>query len=96
MPNVFISYVRHNSDQVDKLADELRRHGVNVWLDRERDHARRRLEVRHPPGHQGGDYFIACFSAEYVARPLTYMNTEIGLAVEMLQQMPMVASGLSR
>ena len=32
MPNVFISYVRQNSDQVDKLAAELRRHGVVVWL----------------------------------------------------------------
>jgi hypothetical protein len=30
MPNIFISNVRDNSDIVDKLADELRRHGVNV------------------------------------------------------------------
>ena len=39
-------------------------------------------------GIREGDYFIACFSAEYVGRPLTYMSTEIGLAIEMLQQMP--------
>jgi hypothetical protein len=32
MPSAFISYVRDNSDQVDKLAAELRRHGVVVWL----------------------------------------------------------------
>ena len=35
MPNVFISYVRQNSDQVDKLAEELRRHGVTVWKERD-------------------------------------------------------------
>ena len=30
MPNVFISSVRDNSDQVDKLAAELSQHGVTV------------------------------------------------------------------
>ena len=88
MPNVFISYVRQNSDQVDKLAEELRRHGVTVWKDRD--------EIR--PGEdwhdairqaiKAGDYFIACFSAEYEARRRTYMNTEIGLAIDMIQEMP--------
>ncbi len=88
MPNVFISYVRDNSDQVDKLADELRRHGVNVWLDREKIMPGERWQdaIRQAIGE--GDYFIACFSAEYVARRRTYMNTEIGLAIDMLQEMP--------
>jgi hypothetical protein len=36
---------------------------------------------------KAGDYLIACFSAAYVTRPITYMNTEIGLAIEMLKQM---------
>ena len=36
MPNVFISYVRENAALVDKLADELRAHGVTVWLDRDK------------------------------------------------------------
>ena len=88
MPNVFISYVRNNSDQVDKLAAELRRHGVNVWLDRDDILPGADWKYAIRQAIRDGDYFIACFSAEYVARPLTYMNTEIGLAVEMLQQMP--------
>ena len=88
MPSAFISYVRDNSDQVDKLAAELRRHGVTVWLDRDDILPGADWQYAIRQAIEGGDYFIACFSAEYVARPMTYMNTEIGLAVEMLQQMP--------
>ena len=88
MPNVFISYVRQNSDIVDKLAAELRRHGVTVWLDREQIMPGADWKYAIRQAIAKGDYFIACFSAEYVTRPVTYMNTEIGLAVEMLQQMP--------
>lgn len=88
MPNVFISYVRDNSDQVDKLADELRRHGVSVWLDRDDILPGADWEYAIRQAIEGGDYFIACFSAEYAARRKTYMHTEIGLAIEMLQQMP--------
>ena len=88
MPKVFISYVRDNSDQVDKLADELRHAGVTVWLDRNEILPGADWKYAIRQAIRKGDYFIACFSAEYVARPLTYMNTEIGLAVEMLEQMP--------
>ena len=33
--SVFISYVRENSDVVDRLADELRACGIKVWIDRD-------------------------------------------------------------
>ena len=32
--HVFISYVRENQKQVDRLCQDLENHGVNVWLDR--------------------------------------------------------------
>ena len=32
--HVFISYVRENQKEVDKLCEELSIHGVKVWLDR--------------------------------------------------------------
>ena len=35
MTHVFISYVRENQLEVDRLADDLRNAGVDVWLDRE-------------------------------------------------------------
>jgi hypothetical protein len=88
MPSAFISYVRDNSEQVDKLAAELRQHGVTVWLDRDDILPGADWQYAIRQAIEGGDYFIACFSAEYVARRKTYMHTEIGLAIEMLQQMP--------
>jgi len=33
MKHVFISYVRENSEEVQRLCDDLNKHGVNVWLD---------------------------------------------------------------
>ena len=88
MPNVFISYVHSNSAIVDKLVDELRQHSVNVWLDRDKIMPGQRWQDAIRQAIRAGDFFIACFSAEYATHPLSYMNTEIGLAIDMLQQMP--------
>ena len=88
MPNVFISYVHENAALVDKLADELRAHGITVWLDRDKIMPGQFWQDAIRQAIREGDYFIACFSAEYDARPRTYMHTEIGLAIEILQQMP--------
>ena len=88
MPNVFISYVRENAALVDRLADELRAHGVTVWLDRDKIMPGQRWQDAIRQAIREGDYFIACFSAEYMARRKSYMNTEIGLAIEILQEMP--------
>ena len=43
----FISYVRENSDVVDRLANDLRGYGVKVWLDRNEYYAWTILEGRH-------------------------------------------------
>ena len=68
--HVFISYVRENQEQVDRLCQELEMDGVNVWLDRNsiapgidfRDAIRDAI--------QEGYFFIACFSKEYTTRAL--------------------------
>ena len=88
MPNVFISYVRQNSDQVDKLAAELRRHGVTVWLDREQLVPGMRWQQAIRKAIRGGDFFLACFSAESVARTRTYQNEELVVAIEELRLRP--------
>jgi len=88
MPSAFISYVRDNSDQVDKLADELRRHGVTVWLDREQLIPGTRWQQAIRRAIRSGDFFIACFSAESVARTRTYQNEELALAIDELRLRP--------
>ncbi|WP_128003556.1 toll/interleukin-1 receptor domain-containing protein [Piscinibacter defluvii] len=88
MPQVFISYVRENTAQVERLRTELQSHGIRVWLDRNdiapgvywEDAIRRAIEQ--------GDFFLACFSDEYSARHSTYMNEELHLAIQQLRLRP--------
>jgi hypothetical protein len=88
MPQVFISYVRENSEAVQRLARELRTYGIKVWLDKNdiKPGSRWRDAIREAISQ--GDFFIACFSAEYSERSKTYMNEELTLAVEELRQRP--------
>lgn len=84
--HVFISYVRENQKQVDRLCHDLERHGANVWLDRNsiKPGARWKDAIREAIRH--GDFFIACFSDEYISKTKTYMNEELTLAIEELRQ----------
>jgi PAS domain S-box-containing protein len=86
--HVFISYVRENQDQVDRLCQDLESHGVKVWLDRNditpgifwKDAIRKAI--------QNGAFFIACFSKEYSEKTSTHMNEELNLAIEVLRKRP--------
>jgi hypothetical protein len=86
--HVFVSYVRENQEQVDRLCQDLKRYGVNVWLDRDkilpglfwRDAIRKAI--------QEGAFFISVFSKEYNEKTSTHMNEEIILAIEALRKQP--------
>lgn len=84
--HVFISYVRENQDQADRLCQELEHHGVKVWLDRKsiKPGARWKDAIRGAIRH--GDFFIACFSKEYASRQKNFMNEELTLAIEELRK----------
>src|SRR5690242_18710152 len=84
----FISYVRDNSDTVDHLAKDLRRLGVEVWLDRNNIMPGQRWKIAIRKAIQQGAFFIACYSKELNARPETYMHGELRLAIDRLRQMP--------
>ena len=84
--HVFISYVRENQKQVDRLCQDLERSGVNIWLDRKsiKPGARWKDAIREAIRH--GDFFIACFSDSYASKAKPYMNEELTLAIEELRQ----------
>lgn len=88
MSHVFISYVRENRDEVQRLTDELTRHGVKVWLDKNEIKPGYRWEDAILEAIENGDFFIACFSKEYSAKNESYMNEEITLAIERLRRIP--------
>ena len=88
MPRVFISYVRENSNTVQRLVHALEAHGIEVWLDRNQIKPGYRWRNAIREAIAEGDFFIACFSAEYNSRSKTYMNAELTLAADELQQRP--------
>jgi hypothetical protein len=87
--HVFISYVRENQDQVDRLCEDLERHGVNVWLDRNSIKPGARWKSAIQEAIRQGDFFIACFSKEYTSRVTgdkAFLNEELDLAIERLRK----------
>ena len=88
MNKAFISYVRENIEMVDRLCQELKSHGIEVWLDRNDIDPGLRWKQEIRRAIQDGAFFIACFSEEYNNRDKTYMNEELTLAIEELRQRP--------
>jgi hypothetical protein len=88
LPHVFISYVRENSIDIQRLADALRAYGVDVWLDKDQIKPGTRWadSIREAIGD--GAFFLACFSRASSERMRTYMNEEIAIAIEELRQRP--------
>jgi hypothetical protein len=83
--HVFISYVRENQDQVDRLYSDLEKAGVKVWLDRHNINpgVNRKIAIRD--AIKEGAFLIACFSEEYQSREETHMNEELTIAIERLR-----------
>jgi hypothetical protein len=88
IPHVFLSYLREDQRLVERLCRELTRHGVVVWLDREKIRPGERWQVSIRRAIEAGASFIAGFPAAYRARSSSYMNVELNIAVEHLRLMP--------
>ena len=73
---------------VDRLYQELKAYGIQVWLDRNDIDPGSRWEQAIRRAIQQGAFFIACFSKEYNAREKTYMNEELTIAIEELRRHP--------
>lgn len=84
----FVSYVRENSSEVDKLCRDLASRGVATWKDRDDLIPGARWKDSIRAAIQDGSGFIACFSAAYRDRERSYMNEELAIAVEELRQRP--------
>lgn len=81
--HVFVSYVREDMAQVDKLCEALDAAQLPYWRDRTSlapgDHWKQKIRdaIR-----SGALVFLACFSEQSRAKSKSYMNEEITLAVE--------------
>ncbi len=84
--HAFLSYVREDSVQVDRLQRVLQEAGIPVWRDRSHLWPGQdwRAKIREAITDDAL-VFIACFSANSLARVKTYQNEELVLAVEQLR-----------
>jgi hypothetical protein len=88
MAHVFISYVREDQHEVDRMCADLHSAGVHTWLDRDQIKPGQRWRRAIRDAIRTGAFFVACFSSSSVARSKTYMNEELTLAIDELRQMP--------
>lgn len=84
--HVFISYVHEDAGHVDWIQGRLEEAGVRVWRDTAelwpgeywRSAIRRAIQ-------DDALVFLACFSRQSLAKPKSYQNAELDLAIEQLQ-----------
>ena len=84
--HVFVSYVRDNEALVLQLCRELESAGIEVWRDRASIGPGIRWKRAIRRAIRTGSFFIACFSSEYSSREKSYMNKEMLIAIDELQQ----------
>ena len=86
---VFISYVRENSDRVDWLCRVLEAAGIPVWLDTAQLWPGQdwRAVIRRAI-REDSLAFLACFSSQSVSQSRTYQNEEIVLAINEMRLRP--------
>lgn len=91
MSHVFISYVRENQRQVERLARDLRLAGLEIWLDRDNLVPGTKWDEAITQAIGSGAAFVACFSRDYLLREHTYMDEELQVARALL-----LAGGMER
>ena len=88
MRPAFISYVRENQREVNRLYDDLTLANIPVWLDIHDINPGTRWRNAIQQAIRDGAFFIACFSQEYHCRDSTFMEEELTTAIEELRQRP--------
>lgn len=88
MPKVFISYIQENKRDANRLAEELHKYGLEVFIDIHSLMPGSRWPDVLKQAIVDGDYFIACFSREYNRRRKSYMNEELLIAIDQLRLRP--------
>ena len=89
---VFLSYMHENQRTARKLCQALKDEGIIVWFDQQSLRVGRRWKARIKQAIKDGDRFVALFSRQYSQRPKNYMQRELRVALEVLQNEPFDSS----
>jgi hypothetical protein len=85
MNHVFIFYVREDSEQVQLLCNDLKKNGIEVWLDKDNITVGTNFKSAIQKAIENGAFFLTCFSTNYYCRDKTYMNLELDIAIDVLK-----------
>lgn len=88
MQHVFISYVKENKPEVDRLYEKLKASGIELWIDRKNLRVGSDWENVVRTAIRNGSFFIACFSKEFNNRDRSFMNEELVVAIEEIRMRP--------
>lgn len=87
--HVFVSYVREDNTEVDKLCAVLEAAKIPYWRDRTSLGPGDAWKVKIREAIRGGSLvFLACFSDNSRAKDKSHMNEELTIAVEEYRKMP--------
>jgi hypothetical protein len=89
MSYAFVSYVREDKKQIDKLRSDLSRFGIDAWVDRFSIDPGSSWESELYVAIENCDYFIACFSKESQSRTDSWMQRELQMALKSVDDRPM-------
>lgn len=85
---IFVSYVRENTEEIDRICKRFKIEGIDYWLDRDQIEPGKIWKQAIKDAINDGAFFLACFSKEFVAKNQSYMNKELLLAVDILTTKP--------
>lgn len=85
---VFISYVRENKKDIDRICNIFTENNIDYWIDKKDIDPGRFWKNAIKTAINNGAYFVACFSKEYNEKSTTYMNEELLEAVEIYRMKP--------
>jgi hypothetical protein len=95
--HVFVSYVREDNAEVDKLCKVLEAAKIPYWRDRTSLGPGDAWKAKIRDAIRGGSLvFLACFSDNSRAKDKSHMNEELTIAVDEYRKMPRGARGSSR
>ena len=88
MGQAFISYVRENERDIQRLCKYLEAADINFWLDKKDIKPGDFWPLAIVEAIQSGTCFLACFSRESEGKKLSHMREEIYMAIEAGKLLP--------
>lgn len=88
MSEVFISYVREDSETIDRIVELLELNGISVWLDRANLYPGMRWKQGIVDAIRNGRFFLSIHSHSRNLREKTTANEELVVAIEEIRKRP--------